>query len=503
MIHPTPVYLANSIKDWENRWFADGNGSYGLMQQAALMMANQLLLTLPPSRICLWCGSGNNGGDGYLLAVYLSRYHTVTIYQIAPPDTADAVRAYQAAIDAGIGITDAPILADVHIDAVFGSGLDRPLSDAMLDIVHTYNAQLGHKIAIDIPTGLHPDTGMPLPVCMSADMTLCLIGHKAGLLMGHAKSHVGQLICLPLIPADNALSVCAWIDNTLPTLTTRDHKHNHQHKGNYGSVLVIGGHPTMGGAVIMSAETAISVGAGRVTVASHQHNHSAIITRKPNLMTADIKNPKSVKIHQMSAVCIGMGLGRDNWSVHTYREWMRVLSDFLDGHHSSSSDPVADLTTAVVIDADALWHLATYHHAKLSDRCICTPHHAEAARLLGISADDVEADRIGAIQALQARYGGQWVLKGANTLTIDQHGTIRICTLGNAGMATAGMGDVLSGMMAGILAQAPNTPIHQIVALHAHCGDLLSADGIVVDVNQMGKIATKVLKTITPSDARS
>ncbi len=127
---------------------------------------------------------------------------------------------------------------------------------------------------------------------------------------------------------------------------------------------------------------------------------------------------------------------------------------------------------------------------------IATPHHAEAARLLDIHADEVEADRIGAIRALQARYGGQWVLKGANTLSIDMHGKIRICTLGNAAMATAGMGDVLSGMMAGILAQAPDTPIHQIVALHAHCGDVLSADGIVVDVNQMGRIASQTLKAI-------
>ena len=481
MTHPIPVYTAKAVKDWESRWFAAGNSSYGLMQQAALMMANHLLGQLAPSRVCIWCGSGNNGGDGYLLAVYLSRHHTVHIYQIAPPASADALRACQAAIDAGISITDAPVAADVHIDAVFGNGLDRPLTAEMLAIVDAYNAQSGYKVAIDIPTGLHPDTGMPLPVCMRADLTLCLMGYKTGLLMGYAKSHVGKLICLPLIPTDDGLSAVAWIDNTLPTLLARDGTRSHQHKGDYGSVMVIGGHPTMGGAVIMSGEAAISVGAGRVTIATHPNHHPAIITRKPNLMVHDIDQMDEARLEHMTAICIGMGLGRDKWSAQVFERYLPIM---------------AGMSIPVVMDADALWCLAYFSNTHLPANVIATPHHAEAARLLGISADEVEADRIHAIRSLQARYGGQWVLKGANTLTIDMHGVIRICTLGNAAMATAGMGDVLSGMMAGILAQAPTTPIHQIIALHAHCGDVLSADGIVVDVNQMGQIASQTLKAI-------
>lgn len=481
MTYPIPVYSAKAVKDWESRWFAAGNSSYGLMQQAALMMANHLLGQLPPSRVCIWCGNGNNGGDGYLLAVYLSRHHQVSIYQIAPPASADALRACQAAIDAGISITNAPVVADVHIDAVFGNGLDRPLTGEMRAIVDDYNVHTGHKIAIDIPTGLHPDTGMPLPVCMRADLTLCLMGYKVGLLTGCAKSHVGKLICLPLIPVDDTLIATAHIDNTLPALPAREGSRSHQHKGDYGSVMVIGGHPTMGGAVIMSGEAAISVGAGRVTISTHPNHHPAIITRKPNLMVHNIDQMDEARLEHMTAICIGMGLGRDKWSL--------VVCD-------AYRQKLAQLSIPIIIDADALWWLAHCSDTHLPANVIATPHHAEAARLLDIHADEVEADRIGAIRALQARYGGQWVLKGANTLTIDMHGVIRICTLGNAAMATAGMGDVLSGMMAGILAQAPDTPIHQIVALHAHCGDVLSADGIVVDVNQMGQIASQTLKAI-------
>lgn len=480
MHHPIPVYTAHAVKAWESRWFAAGNSSFGLMQQAALVMANVLKTRLSPAAtLCIWCGSGNNGGDGYLLAAYLADVYRVQVYQTAPPSSADAKRAYQAAVDHGIHITDTPCAADVHIDAIFGNGLDRPLTDAMIDIVRAYNAATGQKIAIDIPTGLHPDTGMPLPICMSADLTLCLMAYKAGLLMGHAKSHVGEIICLPLIPTDSELISTATIDNTLPTLPTRAGRGSHQHKGDFGSVMVIGGSSTMGGAAIMSAEAAIRVGAGRVTVMTHEANHPAIIARLPNLMLGDIELSETYRLSQMSAACIGMGFGRNDWSARCFDTWLLALVEY---------------GIPTVLDADGLWHLAQYQAYRLPDHIIGTPHHAEAARLLDIHADEVEADRIAAIRALRDKFGGQWLLKGANSLTIDHTGTIRICTLGNAAMATAGMGDVLAGMMAGILAQAPDTPISQIVALHAHCGDLLSGNHIAVDVNEIGKTAARILK---------
>ncbi|MFB6349134.1 NAD(P)H-hydrate dehydratase [Moraxella sp. ZJ142] len=475
----TPVYDAKSVKAWEQRWFELGNQSFGLMQQAALAMANTLKSHLKAgSRLCIWCGSGNNGGDGYLLGVYLSAWYQVHIYQVATPSSTDAIQAQQIAKNT-LPITNHPVSADVHIDAMFGNGLMRPLSDAWCDVIEQFNAADGQKIAIDLPTGLHPDTGMPLPKCVSVDMTLCLMGYKAGLLMGHAKSHVGQIINHPLIPADNQLSPIASIDNALPKLA-RHTQHSHQHKGNYGSVMVVGGCATMGGAVIMSAEAAIKTGAGRVTVMTHPAHHAAILARSPNLMLGDIHHICPKQLSAMTAVCIGMGLGRDLWSERVFDEWLAALMD---------------LPITVALDADGLWHLGRdkYQGIRLPSHFIGTPHHAEAGRLLGISADAVESDRIAAIKALQHRYGGQWLLKGANSLTIDDQANVRICTLGNAAMATAGMGDMLSGMMAGILAQAPTATIAAITALHAHCGDLLAKDSLVVDVNQMAVVANRLL----------
>lgn len=476
----TPVYSAQAVKAWENRWFDAGNSSYGLMQQAALMMANALSARLMPhSRLCIWCGAGNNGGDGYLLAVYLADQYDVHIHQTAPPAGHDVKRAHQAAIDHGIHISDQPMAADVHVDAMFGSGLDRALSTQWLDVIDAFNRQSGQKIAIDIPSGLHPDTGMPLPHAVQADLTLCLMGYKSGLLMGRAKSMTGEIINLPLIPTDNQIQPIAMIDDTLPMLPARSGAHSHQHKGDFGSVMVIGGSEMMGGAAILSAEAAIGMGAGRVTVATHRAACPAVIARAPNLMTGDIEQISACQLGRMSAVCIGMGLGRDAWSAKVFDDCMAMM---------------IQLDVPVVVDADGLWHLAS-RQIDLPKGFIGTPHHAEAARLLGMTAADIEADRIGAITALQAKYGGQWLLKGANSLTIDHIAQIRICTLGNAHMATAGMGDVLSGMMAGILAQAPDTPISQITALHAHSGDLLAANGIAVDVNEMAKTAAKILKS--------
>ena len=182
-------------------------------------------------------------------------------------------------------------------------------------------------------------------------------------------------------------------------------------------------------------------------------------------MLGDIDDADTLNnLAKMHAVCFGMGLGRDEWATQTFK---RVFDHLLANMANK----------AVILDADALWHLATYPlQGKLPQKWVLTPHSSEAARLLDTTAQTIEADRFAAIHALQHTFGGQWVLKGANSLVLDHTGALEICALGNAGMATAGMGDVLSGMMAGILAQF-DTSSMTAVALHAHAGDLLAKDG--------------------------
>ncbi len=470
-----PVYHSHSVQAWEKRWFAANNSGYGLMQQAAIAMAKHIALVieeryLTPQCIVVWCGQGNNAGDGYLIAKYLKQAgFQVTIYAPDNASSDDAQHARQEAVDAKIDIVQqlGNIQASIHIDALFGIGLNRLLDQAAQQLIMQFNQQQGYKIAVDIPSGLHPDTGIPMPIAIQADLTLCLMALKSGLLLAQAQNYVGQLQCLPLIPADEALQPVAYINHQPPILPLRQ---THQHKGSFGHVLVIGGHVDMGGAVIMSGEAAMASGAGKVTIMCHAKHHTAILARSPNIMLKDIEaidqDALASYLSQIDVVCFGMGLGRDTWAQAIFN---KVITSLLQQTHLHT----------VVLDADALWFLAQQNNnLRLKQHWIATPHAGEAARLLNCSVAEIEQDRINAIKQLQQQYAGQWVLKGAGSLTLAQE-CLQICAFGNAGMGTAGMGDVLSGMMAGLKAQfKQDISIADIVALHALAGDELAKDGM-------------------------
>ncbi|WP_157073875.1 NAD(P)H-hydrate dehydratase [Moraxella oblonga] len=457
----TPIYSALSIKCWEKRWFDEGNSSFGLMKQASLAICFQVIDFIKNNNICqadiiIWCGVGNNGGDGYLTAKYLSDYlcgHDFTVQIFAPntPKSADAIRAKSASLGVAMYGDWANICRQfekaIHIDALFGNGLDRLLDDDNVSLIELFNHQNGTKIALDVPSGLHPDTGVPMPVCTQVDVTLCVLGLKIGLFVGMAKDFVGQIINLPIIPPDASLSVLAYLSDK-PTPRARQKT---AHKGHFGTVAIIGGHERMGGAVIMASQMAMSVGAGRVTAICHARHHGAILTRSPNVMVMDIEH--DVDWASFDRVAFGMGLGRDDWARVIYDKVMTILLQ-----HPFDK---------VVLDADALYFLAK-NPVKLPNHVICTPHSAESARLLGVSVADVDGDKWTALQNLHAKYGGQWVIKGANTLSFDGC-DVYVCPFGNPYMATAGMGDILAGMMAGL-----DADIHEVVAWHGIMGDELA-----------------------------
>ena len=477
MSKPQAVYHSQAIKDWENRWFAH-NSSYGLMQQAALALAHKLVDILHQKQlthtvITVWCGTGNNGGDGYLLAHYLNELlddrHYVQVFAPFEPQSTDAKRAKADCLVRTTSIFDELNWQSnhhIHIDALFGNGLNKPLSSQYQKLITRFNACFGFKIALDIPSGLHPDTGIPLPICTTADMTFCVMGLKIGLYTGVSKAHTGKIINLPLIPSDIFLTPCAYVSQ-IPTINPRNPT---AHKGDFGTVAVIGGHPEMGGAVIMASTSAMAVGTGKVTAICHQKHHTAIITNTPNVMVADIQS--NFSLTNIDGVCFGMGLGRDDWSLHCYQKILPLLM-------TSSAK--------VVLDADALYFLAQYPQ-KLPSHWICTPHAREAGRLLNVSANVITNDRLYAVHQLHERFGGIWVLKGANTLTYDGN-RVSICPFGNAGMATAGMGDVLAGMLAGL-----DLPASDVVALHALAGDELAKHSpIGLNAHQMSHAICSVL----------
>lgn len=491
MNYPTPIYYAQAIQDWEKRWFADGNSSYGLMQQAALTLTNHIIELIYQHRITqtnivIWCGVGNNGGDGYLVAKYLHQSlnkKDVHIQIFAPhlPISHDAKLAQAAALTDGIKIIDKldnlhlQFAHNIHIDALFGNGLNKALSEEYQALIQKFNAQFGLKIAIDIPSGLHPDTGVALPICTKVDYTLCVMGLKIGLFTGFAKAYVGQIINLPLIPKDDKLNACAYLSQK-PQLSQRNPT---THKGDFGSVAVIGGLHGMGGAATMSAASAMATGAGKVTVFCDKQYHAGVLSYLPSIMVADIKH-FDVHAKNFDAICFGMGLGRDEISQNIFHHICLELNK---------------CGIPIILDADGLYFLAQTK-SPINSNWTCTPHTGEAARLLGISTDAINQDRLGTIKELRKRYGGNWVLKGANTLSLAHNdNAVFVCPFGNAGMATAGMGDVLAGMMAGLLAQK-SLSLADIISLHALAGDKLASQSPVISACDMPHAIKQVVKEL-------
>jgi hydroxyethylthiazole kinase-like uncharacterized protein yjeF len=463
------VYHSQSIQAWEQRWFSQQNSSYGLMKQVAWTIAQRLIPMFHEQgiqRIAVCCGQGNNAGDGYLTAKYLTQAgFSVDIYAAELGASKDLHLASAEAQQAGLTIySDFNFISeyDAYIDALFGIGLNRELNTGWQSIIQKINGRQGLKIAVDIPSGLQADSGQPLPCAVKADYTFTALGLKAGLFTGQGKEFCGKVQVIDVIPADEKLQPIARIS---PNKISLPQRQAFGHKGSYGHVLIAGGYATMGGAVILAAEAAFHAGAGKVTCVCDAKHHTAILSRAPNIMLRDINALSAADIQALlehaDAVSFGMGLGRDAWAERQFKTWFPLIQQS---------------TVEAVLDADALWFLAEFPE-KLKAHSYATPHSGEAAKLLGISTQEVEADRMQAIHWLQEKYAGQWVLKGAGSLILEDE--LWICTAGNAGMGTGGMGDVLAGMISSLKAQFHDTiHLHEIVNLHALAGDYLAQRGM-------------------------
>lgn len=464
------LFLRQEIQAWEQRWFTQQNSAYGLMQQVAWILHLRFIQIFkqyakPIHKIAICCGQGNNAGDGFLTAKYLKQagYH-VDIYTAACGTSKELAQAYLEVQAEQIRIIQEFNFEqnyDCYIDALFGIGLNRLLDQYWQSIIYSINQQQALKLSIDIPSGLNADTGQPLPCAVKADYSFSVLAFKIGLFTGQAQEYVGKVELIDVIPPDEFLTPVAKLSPHTIHLPVRK---AFGHKGSYGHVLIVGGHMQMGGAVIMAAEAASHAGAGKVTVVCHAKHHTAILTRAPNLMLRDIDalsdDEIAALITQVDAVSFGMGLGRDEWAEYHYKRWSNQLNQS---------------KVELVYDADALWFLAEYPIA-LKANCYATPHPGEAARLLELSVSEIEEDRVASIYSLQQRYAGQWVLKGSGSLSL--HKELWVCTAGNPGMGTAGMGDILAGMIAGLKAQFHDQiQLHQIVTLHALAGDLLAQQG--------------------------
>jgi ADP-dependent NAD(P)H-hydrate dehydratase / NAD(P)H-hydrate epimerase len=445
--------------------------SYTLMTRAGAAALAAVRSGWPlAKRLVVVCGPGNNGGDGYVLA-RLARERQYDVAVIAVTDPAqlkgDARRAYDDFRASGgeAHSWNEQLLqgADVIADAILGTGLTRTVDGAMADRIGAVNASAAPVLALDIPSGLHADTGHALGAAIVADRTMTFIGLKLGFYLGVGPDHTGDVLFDGLGVPPSALAFIqptAWRIDEHAIAAALPRRRRTTHKGAQGRVLIIGGGVGMAGAARMAGEAALRVGAGLVTVATHAQNVASIVGARPELICRGVERVEDLQplLERADVVAVGPGLGQD--------EWARTLFD-----------AALSINRPTVIDADGLNLLA--QRPRGSQQWILTPHPGEAARLLEATTEEIQADRLGSARAIVERYLGTVVLKGAGTIVASGCAAPFICDRGNPGMATAGMGDVLTGVIAGVAGQTSDmiSAAKAGVLVHALAGDLAARRG--------------------------
>ena len=416
---------------------------HALMQRAGLAVAQLMLAVAPHSRRpWIACGPGNNGGDGMEAAMHLQRWgKNPVVTWLGSPDKgpADAMASRERARSAGVQFATAPPDDfDAGIDALLGIGATRAPEGQMAQWIHLLNTSKATVLAVDIPSGLHANTGAAAASCVRAQHCMSLLTLKPGLFTRDGRDAAGvvwlddlQVDPLTLF-RDESFMPTAWLAGAPAHPVARAHA---SHKGSYGDVAVIGGAPGMTGAAMLAASAALAAGAGRVYVGMLGGSSLSAYSNQPELMFRPVSE---LDFKALTVVC-GCGGGD-------------VIGGLLPRLLSTSN--------RLVIDADALNAIATDSQLQtlLQARThrfaetVLTPHPLEAARLLGCSTLQVQDDRLAATQLLMRRFNCSVVLKGSGTVIAAPGRTAVINPTGNARLATAGTGDVLAGLIGARLA---------------------------------------------------
>ncbi|MCU0761027.1 MAG: NAD(P)H-hydrate dehydratase [Steroidobacteraceae bacterium] len=487
MALPTAIYSTRQVRELDEHAIRErGVAGYTLMKRAGEASLRMMRTRWPMAhQVVIVCGAGNNAGDGYVLARFAQAAGLeVRVLAAADPQRlrGDARRAWQDFV-ASSGVVqpfgDAAALAagDVVVDAILGIGLEGPVRPDLAVAIEAVNACGRPVFALDIPSGLSGDTGLPMGVAVRADCTVTFIGLKTGLYLGDGPEYCGTVFFDDLeVEAPRRDSLVPRLHRMLESeiAAALPRRPRAAHKGSFGRVLVIGSGAGMPGATRLAGEAALRVGAGLVTVLAAPESALAVAGGRPELIVHGLEDARAVDEHVARAdvIAVGPGLGRSDWARAVFA---RALV---------TSKPV-------IVDADALNLLAEQGLAA-RDNWVLTPHPGEAGRLLGRDTAAVQSDRLGALEALVARYGGIVVLKGAGTLVGGAGRVAAICERGNPGMAAPGMGDVLTGAIAGIVAQVgdPWCATRVGVLAHAMAGDAEARNG------ERGLLASEVAQEI-------
>ncbi|MBV4476312.1 NAD(P)H-hydrate dehydratase [Pseudomonas botevensis] len=441
---PDALYRAAQVRALDARLIAAGTPGFELMQRAAYATWRALVRKWPAaSELTVLAGHGNNAGDGYRVAALAQRAGwRVRVLAVGDPQRlqGDAARAHAEAVSENVVVTAwsaASELRGVVLDALLGIGLNGEVREPYASAIAAINASGLPVVAVDIPSGLCADTGRVLGDSVRADLTVTFIGLKLGLFTADAADHVGELVFNDLQASAETFSDIAAAARrlnvaNLPRLAARPPT---AHKGRFGHVLLIGGDHGFGGAILLSSESALRSGAGMVSLATRAEHVPAALNRVPEVMVLGTSSANQLMglLEKVSTLVVGPGLGQAGWG--------RALLS------AAANAPLPQ-----VWDADALNLLAS-GAVSLPKDCVITPHPGEAARLLGISTAEVQADRPAAALALSKKHTAVVVLKGAGSLVAHPDGRLALCHQGHPAMASAGLGDVLAGLIGALLAQ--------------------------------------------------
>ena len=465
-----------------------------------------LLEELDTPDVAVAAGRGNNGGDGFVVARYLAQLGLpVTVYLASTVDRVSG--------DAGENLSllpklDVPVVeipdaaaldANSHrmnrhtawVDALFGTGLNSDVRGHYVDLIRIINEAPHPVLAVDIPSGINADTGAICGTCVTADATATFAYPKIGHWQYPGAHHCGQLevIDIGIPPTIADAEAPGQLLITGPAISDLLHpRQPWAHKGTTGHLLTVAGSPGKTGAASMCANAALRCGAGLVTAAVAEGIREPMEQLTVEAMTAGLPAPEGA---------LGMGNAA---AIETLLEDKRCLALGPGlGMHDDTGDLVRHLvrncSLPMVVDADGLNHLAASPEALKTHKgpLVLTPHPGEMARLCGCSTEAVQADRIAAARNMAAETDAVVVLKGARTVIAAPNGMVRLNPTGNAGMASGGMGDVLTGMIAGFLTQGHDPLSAAILGVYLH-GDV--ADHLASKYGAIGYLATDMLECI-------
>ena len=442
------------------------------------------------TRLTLLCGGGNNGGDALVIAAMaLEQQLEVQVLLLGGASarvalTGEALEALRWAESRGVRVEtyshEQPLRGDLIVDGLLGTGLKGAVRGDCLELIKRINSSGKPVLALDIPSGLCADTGSIQGVAVRAALTVSFIALKPGLLTHEGVNCCGELLLDRLGVPDAVFAAFPTQRRVIGTQhrqQTLPRRLRAAHKGNFGHVLLVGGDRGMAGAIAMASDAALRAGAGLVSVATRPGHVNLVTANRLEVMSHGLSLGQELEplLPRATVVAIGPGLGQSVWS----GQLLRV---------------VQDTTMALILDADALNLLSQGPWLEPGPRAnwVLTPHPGEAARLLGCSVAQIQADRFKAVNQLQQRYGGVVVLKGAGTLIADGE-QIRLCARGNPGMASGGMGDVLTGVIAALVAQGLSLFDAAVTGVDVHAD---AADRVAQRMGERGLAATDLIPEI-------